>query len=594
MIPARTMLIALLLQPLMGSAASLRVDLAPVFEGAPLAFDSLRFETGEGQAVSVTRLDFLLSGVALRRADGTWLGLRDWQAFLGLRSGRSSFTLRGLPEGGYTAMRLRVGLPPELNRSDPSKYPPGHPLHPSVNGLHWGWQGGYVFFALEGGWRMGDGGLGGYSFHLATDERLTTVELPMALDLRRDTVLGLELDVARVLEGVKLAEGAASTHSRAGDELADLLSRNLARTFAITIVQTPLAPAASGPAVREVVMAPGATLLPFAYPASYPRPALPGDNPLTREGVDLGRRLFAEPMLSVNNTQSCASCHRERAGLSDVARFSRGAEGVLGTRHAMPLANLAWKREFFWDGRARSLREQVLMPVQNEIEMHESLPRVVAKLGRSGEYPPLFARAFGTPEITADRIARALEQHLLTLLPARSRFDLAMEGKAALTAEEKRGFELFNTEYDPRRGLLGADCFHCHGGPLFTNGGFANNGLDAVFRDAGRYAVTRNEADRGKFAVPGLRDAALRTHYMHDGRFTTLEQVVDHYAGGVKRSVTLDPNLAKHPDGGVVLGASDRRALVAFLRTLTGEPSAPITSQSSSTGSSSRRRAPSR
>ena len=145
-----------------------------------------------------------------------------------------------------------------------------------------------------------------------------------------------------------------------------------------------------------------------------------------------------------------------------------------------------------------------------------------------------------------------------------------------MTEEEKRGFQLFSTEYDPRRGQFGADCFHCHGGALFQSQTFANNGLDSEFADIGRAKVTGRESDTGKFAVPSLRNVALTGPYMHDGRFTTLEEAVAHYCTGVKRSTTLDPNLAKHPNGGVPLTEADQKALVAFLKSLTdGESRRP-------------------
>jgi cytochrome c peroxidase len=130
---------------------------------------------------------------------------------------------------------------------------------------------------------------------------------------------------------------------------------------------------------------------------------------------------------------------------------------------------------------------------------------------------------------------------------------------------------LFNTEYDPYHGQFGADCFHCHGGPLFQSQNFANNGLDSTFYDLGRYKITKRAGDEGKFSVPSLRNVAVTAPYMHDGRFRTLEEVVEHYCTGMKRSATLDPNLAKHPDGGVPLSADDKSALVAFLKTLTDE-----------------------
>ena len=235
----------------------------------------------------------------------------------------------------------------------------------------------------------------------------------------------------------------------------------------------------------------------------------------------------------------------------------------------MPLLNLAWKHSFFWDGRATSLRQQVLMPVQEHDEMDESLENVAKKLTADPRYPPLFTKAFGSGEIDAARIALALEQFVLTLTTYRSKFDLALAGFTQLTPEEQRGFELFMTEYEPRMGQRGADCFHCHGAPLFTDHQFHNNGLDAFPKDPGRQKVTGKESDNGKFATPTLRNVALTAPYMHDGRFKTLEEVINHYSEGVQQSPTLDPNLAKHPLAGIQLSAKDKKALVAFLQTLT-------------------------
>jgi cytochrome c peroxidase len=310
----------------------------------------------------------------------------------------------------------------------------------------------------------------------------------------------------------------------------------------------------------------------FIFSSQFPIPDLPRDNPLTEEGVELGRRLFDEKLFSINGKQSCASCHRAENAFSDPGKkFSVGAEGDEGTRNAMPLFNLAWKKNFFWDGRAASLREQVLQPIQNPIEMHESLSNVVAKLEEKNDYRVLFSQAFGSAEITSDRIARALEQFLLTKVSCDSKFDRVLNGEAKFSEEEQRGFELFNTEYDPRHEQFGADCFHCHGGPLFQSQTFANNGLDSNCIDGGRFEVTKKESDKGKFAVPSLRNVEVTAPYMHDGRIESLESVVEHYATGVKRSATLNPNLAKHPDDGVPLGEADKRALVAFLKTLTDE-----------------------
>ena len=237
----------------------------------------------------------------------------------------------------------------------------------------------------------------------------------------------------------------------------------------------------------------------------------------------------------------------------------------------MSLVNLAWGREFFWDGRAKSLREQVLLPIQDSHEMNETLERAVAKLEAEGNYPAQFKAAFGSAGITSNRVALALEQFLLTLVSQESKFDRAARKLAELTPQEQRGLQLFITEHDPARGLRGADCFHCHGGNLFSNHQFMNNGLEERAGDLGRMELSGVETDRAKFKVPTLRNVALTAPYMHDGRFATLEEVVEHYNGKLHRSQTLDPNLAKHPESGLGLSADDKAALVAFLKTLTDE-----------------------
>jgi len=401
---------------------------------------------------------------------------------------------------------------------------------------------------------------------------LMTIELPVSLDLNEDKSLVLTLDLAGLFTR-KLTDADDSTHSREGDDLAPSLCAAVEKSFAVAGIAPVVSRLSTMSQDEEPPQInPAAHPYRFSYSVRFPRPDLPRDNPLTQEGVALGRRLFFEKKLSVNNRQSCASCHKPECAFSDGGqRFSAGAEGSEGTRNAMSLFNMAWKRTFFWDGRAATLRQQVLMPIQNNVEMHESLDRVIAKLAASPEYPALFAEAFGSPAITANRIALALEQFVLARVSCDSRLDRALQGTEELTDEEKRGFQLFMTEYDPRRGLRGADCFHCHGGPLFQSQGFANNGLDATFSDPGRAAVTGREWDKGRFAVPSLRNVELTGPYMHDGRFKTLEEVVAHYCTGVKRSPTLDPNLAKHPDGGVPLSKADQKALVAFLKTLTDE-----------------------
>ena len=471
-------------------------------------------------------------------------------------------------------MRFHIGVPRQENHADPAGLAADHPLNPNLNGLHWSWQGGYVFLAIEGDWLRPDGRQSGYSYHIATDRLLMTVELPLALDLTTDHELSLALDVDKIFSGqhdLRITDDRTSTHSRDDDPLADQLRDNVKRAFKVVNLRAAPSVTLATPRPRKIEMASNATPYRLTISRFFPQPALPLDNPLTEEGVELGRRLFHDTRLSINNRQSCASCHQAEAAFTDAQRISLGAEGQAGTRNAMSLVNLAWKNTFFWDGRAATLREQVLQPIENPIEMHETLTNVVKKLGALESNRVLFARAFGTPDVTSDRIARALEQFLLVQVSHNSKFDRSLAGQVELTDEEKRGFELFHTEYDPRRGHFGADCFHCHGGPLFQSQSFANNGLDAAFKDLGRSLVTAKPGDRGKFAVPSLRNIAVTAPYMHDGRFATLPEVIAHYVAGVKPSPTLDPNLAKHPDGGVPLSPEDQQALLAFLKTLTDE-----------------------
>jgi len=592
----RILLLPLLLATGAG-AADLRMEFIPQFNGKPLVFDTLNNQTAAGQTVSVTRMAFLLSDVALCRADGTWIGQTNWFACISLRDGRANFTLANVPAGNYDRIRFQIGLDPEINHGDAAQWPAGHPLNPDVNGLYWGWSREYVFLVLEGNWRSAGGSpassttnltqasrprsdekISGYSYHLATDRGLMTIELPAMLDLNSGCELQVGLDVGKIFSTpnqIRLSDVTDTTHSRTNDLLAAQLRQNIEAAFTIGGLRgySPMAGLERG--TNHIEIASNATPYHLTISQFAPQPDLPRDNPLTGEGVALGSKLFFDRRLSADNSKSCAACHHPRSAFAENRRFSRGVDGDIGTRNAMPLLNLAWKSSFFWDGRAATLREQVLQPIQNPIEMHEPLAAAVAKIAADQEYPRLFAGAFGSPEITSDRMARALEQFLLAQVSFDSKFDQILNGAAKFTDEEEHGFELFNTEYDPYHGQHGADCFHCHGGPLFQSQSFANNGLDSVFKDLGRYQVTRRAGDGGKFAVPSLRNVAVTAPYMHDGRFQTLAEVVEHYCTGMKRSATLDPNLAKHPDGGVPLSAEDKQALVAFLKTLTDEKFLP-------------------
>jgi len=595
------------------AAADLRVDFVPQFDGKPLAFDQLKNQIASGQTISITRLDFLLSNVALRGTNGVWIENKNEFAFIGARDGKTSFTLANVPTGNYDRIRFQIGLPPEINHGDSAQWPANHPLNPDVNHLYWSWSREYVFLALEGTWQndgragnplpAADGAHGvakqsGFSYHLATDRELMTIELPVQLDLHLSQETQIAFDIAKIFaDKIQLSDSTDTSHSRTNDLLAGKLRENVEGAFAISATKE-FSPIAELAKANHIVIAPNATPYRFSYSAFAPQPDLPRDNPLTVEGVQLGSKLFFDRRLSSGDRQSCATCHRSDEAFSQPRRFSRGVDGDIGTRNAMALENLAWKSSFFWDGRAKTLREQVLQPIQNPIEMHESLANVVEKLRRSRgnetqisknsqrlitssptdiDYPRLFKNAFGSPEISANRMARALEQFLLVQTSFNSKFDRVMLGAAQFSDEEARGHVLFNTEYDPYHGQHGADCFHCHGGPLFQSQNFANNGLDSAFHDLGLYKTTQRAGDEGKFSVPSLRNVAVTAPYMHDGRFQTLDEAIEHYCTDMKRSATLDPNLAKHPDGGVPLSAADKKALVAFLKTLTDEKFLTVT-----------------
>ena len=558
------------------SAAVLHIQVTPKCNGAAVQPNSLRYQTSAGESFSITRVSYLLSDFALQRNDGSWLDITNPAAWLDLGENRDTFRLENIPPGEYRSLHFSLGLGTNLNHANPAQFAARDPLNPNFNGLYWSWQGGYIYMALEGLWRNADGALSGWAYHLARDQNCTRIILAAPLEITNLTRLDLDFDLATILNAprpLSFAKDGNSTHSRDGDPVAAALVANLPGAFRVHQVSALTEAQILAINPKPLYLPAKYTPYQFQLGATFPIPDLPRDNPLITERVDLGRTLFFEKQLSRNDRQSCADCHQVVFGMGEHKPVSVGAEGQVGTRNAMPLFNLAWKKSFFWDGRAASLREQALQPIQNPLEMHETLTNVVAKLTRARyDYATAFTRAFGSPEITPEKIGLAIEQYVLVQTSFNSKFDRVQRGEEQFTPSEQRGFELFATEYDPRRGQYGADCFHCHGGSLFQSQGFANNGLDDLFsKDPGRAKITGRDSDLGKFAVPSLRNIALTAPYMHDGRFKTLAEVIEHYATGVKRSATLDPNLAKHPDGGLPLTTADKQALVAFLQTLTDE-----------------------
>lgn len=310
-------------------------------------------------------------------------------------------------------------------------------------------------------------------------------------------------------------------------------------------------------------------------PSHFPDMIIPKDNPMTVEGVALGRKLFYEEMLSGDNTMSCASCHAPVNSFTDPNQFSTGIDGIQGNRNSMALVNLGWQKFFFWDGRAGSLEQQILGPVPNPIEMHQSWKDAVAKLDQDVNYRNLFYKAFGEPGIDSLKVTKAIAQFIRTMISGESKYDVMYKFENSLplssndqailptvTPEEWAGYDLFKS-------LNGADCLHCHSGVLMHINKFSNNGMDATFSDPGRGGITGNPNDMGRFKIPTLRNIALTAPYMHDGRFANLDQVIDHYSTGLVSSPTIDPLMEHLATAGVQLDVQERDLLKKFLMTLT-------------------------
>tara|TARA_B110000091_G_scaffold104223_1_gene113229 strand:- start:322 stop:1431 length:1110 start_codon:yes stop_codon:yes gene_type:complete len=314
-------------------------------------------------------------------------------------------------------------------------------------------------------------------------------------------------------------------------------------------------------------------------PAFFPPMDIPADNAMTEEGIKLGRLLFWEKALSLDHSISCGSCHAPASNFSDPNQFSSGVNGALGDRNASVIVNLGWSSSFFWDGRAVTLEDQIREPVEHPLEMNVAWEVVVERLMNDDfnelDYPQMFFDAFGTNIITEDLAVKAIAQFIRTMISADSKFDKWRRGETDLTDLEYLGYQLFLKEGgDPEvnpGGEFGADCFHCHGeaGLQFSDYLFHNNGLDASFEDdPGRVDVTGFVLDSGLFKTPTLRNVAVSAPYMHDGRFTSLDEVVEHYNSGGVSSSTID-TFMKYTTGGLDLAPQQKDGLIAFLHTLT-------------------------
>ncbi len=300
--------------------------------------------------------------------------------------------------------------------------------------------------------------------------------------------------------------------------------------------------------------------LSFQQPGNFPEPVYRfATNLVTKEGFELGRKLFYDPILSRNNTISCGSCHIQTSAFTQHGHsVSHGIEDKLGVRNSPPIMNLAWNTSFMWDGGVFDLDLQPVAPITNHVEMDETVTNVISKLKAHPDYPGLFQSAFGTTEISTARFMKALSQFMAMCVSCNSKYDsvIRKEGKT-FTKQEEEGYALYKQK-----------CSSCHTEPLFTDQSFRNNGIGVgLIDDAGRYAITLDETDRYKFKVPSLRNLDYTAPYMHDGRFLTLDAVLDHYSSGVKQTQNLDM-IFQNNEPGIPMTADEKTKIKAFLKTL--------------------------
>jgi cytochrome c peroxidase len=302
----------------------------------------------------------------------------------------------------------------------------------------------------------------------------------------------------------------------------------------------------------------GLSKIELEYPESWPKPLYDFEkSPLSKEGVALGRKLFYDPILSADSSISCSNCHLVYTAFTHVDhQLSHGIRDSIGTRNSPALMNLAWSKNFMWDGAVNHLDVQALAPITHPAEMGEALPNVIAKLQHSSSYPPLFQMVFDDSIITGQHLLKALAQFQLTLVSSHSKYDKFKAGEVEFTEQEMRGYELFK-----------GNCASCHKEPLFANGEFANSGLpmDTTLNDLGRMKITNLASDSLLFKVPTLRNIEFSYPYMHDGRFKTIREVLNHYDSGIVHSNTLAIEL----EDGLPLSGTEKVDLTAFLLTLT-------------------------
>lgn len=292
----------------------------------------------------------------------------------------------------------------------------------------------------------------------------------------------------------------------------------------------------------------------FTPPASFPPMDYNNpDNPISEEGVELGRRLFYENALSLDSSINCSSCHLQSNAFSDPgASFSIGVDGKIGKRNSPALFNLGWSPTYMWDGGINHLDVMPFAPITDSLEMNLEMAVAVNRIRSNSQYRQAFKSIFGSDTITSQRIFYALSQFMITMVSNRSKYDEFLINPQVYSESEQRGYTLFQTH-----------CSSCHAEPLLTDFSYANNGIDSIYSDLGRGRITLNSDDNGTFKVPSLRNVELTYPYMHDGRFTSLTEVIEHYSSGIKTS-SVDSRLA----GPLQLSTNEKEDLLAFLLTL--------------------------
>jgi cytochrome c peroxidase len=320
---------------------------------------------------------------------------------------------------------------------------------------------------------------------------------------------------------------------------------SLILSFASCSVDSEIKPIIKDDDVKEII------------PNGWPTPNYNfSNNTLTADGFTLGRALFYETLLSSDNTISCGSCHQQYSAFANSGHdISHGINSLLGKRNTPAIQNLNWNPTFMHDGGILNIEVMPFAPITNPIEMNETMTNVIAKLSASGKYKQLFTKAYGDDMVNSQRIFKAIAQFMGTMYSYNSKYDNVKSGKDNFTTQEQSGYNLFVQK-----------CASCHKEPLFSDYDYRNNGLSInAYNDSGRAHITGNISDRFKFKTPSLRNIEKTEPYMHDGRFNTLDQCLNHYSSGIVISATLDPQLT----GGIPLSMQEKSDLILFLKTLT-------------------------